>query len=378
MLLRSLWMTWPRTLVLASALGLVACGGVSRPKPAELSNVPSNQRVENLWSVSMGSLRAPMVPSWTTRGTIVLATDNSEVLVLQASDGKVIERVELNQPLSAGVGSDGNRHALVTRNNELMVISQGKLAWRAPLTAQVFPPPLVAGERVFVLMADRTVQAFDGATGRSLWTQFRAGEPLILRQAGTLMAYQNTLIAGLSGRLTGFDPTTGQIRFDALLAAARGLNDLERMVDIVGLSSRSDPFICARAYLSQVGCMDATRGQVIWSRAAQGDQGLAGQDGLLVGVESNGLVLAWQRDNGDRVWETDRLKYRRLSAPAVTQRAIWVADEDGAVYLLDKLNGQLLNRVFMDGGALAAPPLVRQDTVLMVSRGGTVRAWRAP
>ena len=141
---------------------------------------------------------------------------------------------------------------------------------------------------------------------------------------------------------------------------------------------RSDPFICARAYLSQVGCIDATRGQVIWSRAAQGDQGLAGQDGLLVGVESNGLVLAWQRDNGDRVWETDRLKYRRLSAPAVTQRAIWVADEDGAVYLLDKSNGQLLNRVFMDGGALAAPPLVRQDTVLMVSRGGTVRAWRAP
>ena len=340
MLLRSLWMPWSRTLVLSSVLGLVACGGVSRPKPAELSNVPATQRVEALWSISIGSLRAPMVPSWTTRGTIVLATDNSEVLVLQASDGKVIERVELNQPLSAGVGSDGNRHALVTRNNELMVISQGKLAWRAPLTAQVFTPPLVAGERVFVLMADRTVQAFDGATGRSLWTQFRAGEPLILRQAGTLMAYQNTLIAGLSGRLTGFDPTTGQIRFDALLAAARGLNDLERMVDIVGLSSRSDPFICARAYLSQVGCIDATRGQVIWSRAAQGDRALTGCGGA-----------------------QDRPRRLLLARP----------DRAAPVLLRDAL---LLDRGPADGVERAAPRWHRGRAAALRSRGDRTHAPR--
>jgi outer membrane protein assembly factor BamB len=280
--------------------------------------------------------------------------------------------------LSAGVGSDGKRHALVTRNNELMVVSEGRLAWRYTLSAQVFTPPLVAGERVFVLMADRTVQAFDGATGRSLWTQSRAGEPLVLRQAGTLMAFQNTLVAGLSGRLTGFDPTSGQIRWDALLAAARGLNDLERMVDIVGLTHRSDRILCARAYLSQLGCMDASRGQMLWSRSAQGDQGLAGQGGLLVGTEINGLVVAWQRDNGDRLWESERLKYRRLSAPVVSDKAVWVADEDGAVYLLDKNNGQLINRVQLSGSPLAAPPLVRNDTVLMVAQDGTVRAWRAP
>jgi hypothetical protein len=31
----------------------------------------------------------------------------------------------------------------------------------------------------------------------------------------------------------------------------------------------------------------------------------------------------------------------------------------------------------MDGGALAAPPVVRNNVVLMVSVGGDVRAWRA-
>ncbi|MEY2659848.1 MAG: outer membrane protein assembly factor BamB [Pseudomonadota bacterium] len=356
---------------------LVACSGVSRPKPVELSQVPQTLAAETLWRTSIGRVRAPMVPLWTGAGSVVLASDESEILVLQGSNGQVLERTALNQPLSAGVGSDGRRHAIVTRNNELMVASEGRLLWRHTLSAQVFTPPLVAGDRVFVLMANRTVQAFDGPTGRVLWTQSRPGEPLVLRQAGTLMAYQNTLVAGLSGRLTGFDPTSGQVQWDALLAAARGLNDLERMVDIVGLSSRVDRMICARAYLSQVGCVDASRGQVIWTRGAQGDQGLAGQGAMLVGVESNGLVVSWQRDNGDRIWESDRLKYRRLSAPAVTDQAIWIADEDGAVYLLDKGNGQLLNRLRMDGGSLAAPPVVRNNVVLMVSVGGDVRAWRA-
>ena len=162
------------------------------------------------------------------------------------------------------------------------------------------------------------------------------------------------------------------------MASPRGLNDLERLVDVVGLTYRSDPYLCARAYLSQVACINAQRGQAVWTRTSQGEQGLSGHGSTVVGTESNGLVVAWQRDNGDRLWESERLKYRRLSAPVVSDKAVWVADEDGAVYLLDKNNGQLINRVQLSGSPLAAPPLVRNDTVLMVAQDGTVRAWRAP
>jgi len=260
----------------------------------------------------------------------------------------------------------------------LVVVSQGKTLWREQLSSRVYTAPLVAGERVFVLLADRTVQAFDGASGRVLWTQPRPGEPLVLSQTGTLMAFQNTLVAGLSGRLTGFDPTTGQITWDVPMASSRGLNDLERLVDVVGLSNRHDNLICARAYLSQVGCIDARRGQLAWSRSAQGDQGLGGLGPMLVGTEANGLVVAWQRTTGDRMWESDRLKYRRLSAPVVTQKAIWIADDEGQVYVLDPANGQLTQRVGLDGSALAAPPIQHNQTVLMVTRKGLVRAMRAP
>jgi outer membrane assembly lipoprotein YfgL len=319
-----------------------------------------------------------MTPVVTSRGQVVMASDAGELRVVAINDGQVIERVSLNLALSAGVGSDGSRHAVVTRDNDLVVVSNGKVLWRAQLPSRVYTAPLVAGERVFVLLADRTVLAFDGATGRTLWTQPRPGEPLVLSQTGTLMAYQNTLIAGLSGRLTGFDPTTGRIVWDAPMASSRGLNDLERLVDIVGLSNRQDPLICARAYLSQVGCVNAQRGQLVWSRTAQGDQGLGGLGPMLVGTEANGLVVAWQRANGDRMWESDRLKYRRLSAPVVTQKAVWISDEEGSVNLLDPANGQLTNRISLDGSPLAAPPIQHNQTVLMVTRKGQLTAMRAP
>ena len=59
--------------------------------------------------------------------------------------------------------------------------------------AQAYTAPLVAGERVFVLAADRSLAAYDAATGQRLWRQQRQGEPLVLRQPGVLMAVGDTL-----------------------------------------------------------------------------------------------------------------------------------------------------------------------------------------
>jgi outer membrane protein assembly factor BamB len=42
----------------------------------------------------------------------------------------------------------------------------------------VVTAPLVAGERVFVVGVDRSVQAFDAATGRLLWVMRRPGDAL--------------------------------------------------------------------------------------------------------------------------------------------------------------------------------------------------------
>ena len=364
-------------LALAFAGLLAACGSSPRPKPADLGSVPVKQDLQKGWSFALGALDFPMSPA-ITANLVGLATSQGTVHALDARNGQEVWRATVGAPLSAGVGSDGERFAVVTRGNELVTLQSGKVLWRQKLPAQSFTPPLVAGQRVFVLMADRSVMGLDGATGRILWTQQRPGEPLVLRQAGVLLPVNDTLVAGLSGRLVGLNPTTGALRWDAPLATPRGTNDLERLVDIVAPVSRVGDSVCARAFLAQVGCVNAARGGVQWTRAAVSDQGLSGNASLMVGTESNGVVTAWQRNSGERLWETDRLRYRRLSAPLMTDKGVLVADEAGFIYLLSLTDGALLNRITLDGEALVSPPLAMGSDFLVVSRKGLVQSLRFP
>ena len=368
---------WRGALAVTLAGLLAACGSSPRPKPAELGTVNVKQDVQKGWSFALGTLDFPMSPA-ITRELIGVATSQGQVHVLDARTGQESWRAQVGAPLSAGVGSDGERFAVVTRANELVTLQAGKVLWRQKLPAQSFTPPLVAGQRVFVLMADRSVMGLDGATGRVLWTQQRPGEPLVLRQAGVLLAVNDTLVAGLSGRLVGLNPTTGALRWDAPLATPRGTNDLERLVDIVAPVSRVGDSVCARAFLAQVGCVNAARGGVLWTRSAVSDQGLSGNGNLLVGSESNGVVTTWQRSNGERLWETDRLRYRRLSAPLVTDKGVVVVDEAGFIYLLSLADGALLNRISLDGEALASAPQALGGGFLLVSRKGLVQSLRFP
>jgi outer membrane protein assembly factor BamB len=242
------------------------------------------------------------------------------------------------------------------------------------LGAGAYTAPFVAGGRVFVLMADRTVSAFDGKTGRKLWATAtpRTPEPLVLRHAGVLLAVGDTLVAGLSGRLVGINPTTGATRWDAPIATPRGINDVERLVDLVGRVSREGDVVCARAFQAAVGCVDASRGILQWTRPANGSEGIHGDSAMVFGAESDGKVIAWRRNDGERAWQTELLAHRGLSAPLVLGRSVIVGDAQGYVHMLSREDGKLLNRLATDGSAIAVAPVVAGNTLVVVTRNGGV------
>ena len=295
---------------------------------------------------------------------------------LDARTGGDVWRVALTEPLSAGVGSDGKSAAVVTRANALVLLDAGREQWRQPLAAQVYTPPLVAGGRVFVLSADRSVAAFDGATGRKLWSQPRPGEPLILRQAGVMLAVGDTLVVGFSGRLVGLNPDNGSVRWEAPVGSSRGTNDVERLVELVGRTSRVGDSVCARAFQAAVGCVNTVRGTTVWTQPASGAEGVHGDGDAVFGTEGNGTVTAWRRSDGSRLWTTDRLKYRKLTAPLLLGRSVVVGDNTGLVHLLSRADGAPLNRIATDGSGIAAAPVVAADTLVVVTRDGGVYGFR--
>ena len=351
---------------------LGACsGGANQPQPAQLKPFTAMIPVQQAWTAKLGDIDFPLTLS-ASANTVMLAAGNGLVLSMDAGTGRDLWRINAGAALAAGVGGDARLAAVVTRGNELVTMADGKIIWRQKLLAQSFTAPFVAGGRVFVLAADRSVSAFDGATGSKLWTQQRPGEPLVLRQGGVLQAVGNTLVAGLGGRLTGLNPDNGSVRWELPIAIPRGVNDIERLVDLVGPASRLQQIVCVRAFQASVGCVNAERGSLLWSRPAYGSQGLDGDERLVFGVESDGRVIAWQRADGERAWTSDELRYRGLTAPHVVGRSIAIGDASGFVHLLSRQDGSLLNRLSTDGSAIVASPVLVGDTLVVVTRKGNV------
>ena len=350
--------------------------GSAKPVPPDLGVNVAVLGVRQAWTARIGKVGGLPLDIHSSGNVVTVASEDGLVAAIDARTGGDLWRTVLAEPLSAGVGSDGNAAAVVSRSNVLIVLNAGRERWRQTLAAQVFTPPLVAGGRIFVLSADRSITAYDTDNGRKLWSQRRPGEALVLRQSGVLLAVGDTLVVGFSGRLVGLDPDNGSVRWEAPLASARGTNDVERLVELVGRTSRVGDSVCARAFQATLGCVNTARGTVVWTQPASGAEGVHGDNDALFGTESNGTTSAWRRSDGTRLWASDRLKYRKLTAPLLLGRSVVIGDDEGYVYLLSRTDGTPLNRVATDGSGIAAAPVVAGDTLVVVTRNGSVYGFR--
>ena len=346
-------------------------GSEPKPKPAELAPDPGLIGVRQAWTSRVGQVNLPLAVN-VSGETVVVAGSDGTVAALDAASGRDLWRTNVGAPIAAGVGSDGALTAVITRVNDLVALTAGREVWRQKLAAQGFTAPFVGGGRVFVLAADRSVSAFDGQSGRKLWTQQRPGEPLVLRQAGVILAVGDTLVVGQAGRLAGLNPVNGSIRWEAPIASSRGTNDIERLVDLVGRVSRVADTVCARAFQTSVGCVDTARGTVLWTKPANGSDGVHGDERHVFGSESDGKLVAWRRDNGERAWVTDRLQYRGLTAPLAIGRSVVVGDNTGLLHLLSREDGSLLTRLATDGSPIASAPVIAGNTMIVVTRNGAI------
>ena len=354
-----------------------ACSStVDKPQPAALPAVSGGLVVTRAWTLNLAPVDAPLQMS--VQGQqVLLASQNGWVAEIDANTGKTVWQLQLPHGLTAGMGSDGRRHAVVSVNNELIVLQDGRELWRQRLAAQTYTAPWVGGERVFVQTGDRSVMAFDGRTGQRLWNVPRSGEPLVLRQSGVLTAVGDTLLSGNGGRLGAIQPLTGQLRWEVLIGSSRGTNEVERLVDLVAGVSRQGSVVCVRAFQTAVGCVDTARGQTLWTRPAQGHVGLDGDESRVFGVESDSKLRAWSRSDGQLMWSQEDYRFRELGAPRLWGRVLVMGDGQGLLHLLDRNDGRTLARLSTDGSALRLQPVVAGRTLVTVNRSGLVTGWRA-
>ncbi|HSW05773.1 outer membrane protein assembly factor BamB [Aquabacterium sp.] len=364
----------PQLALLAAGL-LSACSSTDKPKPTALESLTPQIAGRQVWSARLDNVQFPLAVSVRDGAFIVAGTDGT-VVAYEAQTGREQWRGEAGRKLSAGVGSDGRFAAVVTVDNELVVLDRGKRSWSIPLLSRTTTAPLVAGERVFVVGVDRVVHAFDALDGRRLWTYKRSGEPLTLAQPGVLTAYKNTLLVGQGASLVGLEPTKGTLSWDVPVTSPRGTNEVERLNDLVGPVLRVGDSVCARAFQTAVGCVAANTGTLRWSRLNAGQQPLGGDADYVFGADASDRVSAWRAATGDLAWSNERLLYRGLSAPLSAGPTVVFGDIEGQVHFLAREDGKTLLRLPTDGSPVVAQPVLSGTTVLVVTRNGGLFAFR--
>ncbi len=362
---------------LAVALALAGCAsGPDKPKPKPFEPLTPQNVAQPVWSQRVGALQFPLTVT-VAGGAFVAGASDGTVLALEIETGRELWRANVGGALGAGVGSDGRFASVVTRAGELVTLEAGQVKWRKPIGTRVATAPLVAGERVFVVGVDRTVQAFDALDGRKLWALQRPGDPLTLAQSGVLSAFRNTLIVGQGPRMAGVDPAAGTVRWEVPIGAPRGANEVERLADLIGPAVRVGKLLCARSFQAAVGCVDADRGTLAWTKNIGGTDAVGGDRDYLFGADASDRMTAWRTDSGAVAWTSEALLYRGLSAPAVHGASLVYGDSEGTVHWLSRDKGEAQLRLPTDGSAVVGQPVVAGSTLLVVTRAGGLFAFRS-
>ena len=365
-------MGWGAVLV---ALAVLAGCAADKPKPKPLEPLTPKIAGRQVWSAKLDGVRFPL--SVVVRdGTFIVASSGGTLMGLDAESGRQLWTASAGAALSAGVGSDGRYHAVVTMDNKLVSFDGGREIWREQLKSRVSTAPLVAGERVFVMGVDRAVHAYDVKDGKRLWTLQRPGEALTLLHIGVLTAVKDTLIAGQGPRLAGIDPTRGTLRWEVPVGSPRGTNEVERLADLIGPAVRLGTRLCARSFQAAVGCVDTDTGRLLWARNTGGINALGGDEELIFGADATDRIVAWKTANGETNWTSERMLFRGLSAPAVVGPTVAFGDFEGHVHFLDRKDGQPLLRLPTDGSPVVGRPALSGTTLLVVTRNGGLFAFR--
>lgn len=363
------------------ALGLLALGGCSmfsssdpRYDPAELTQYEAQVAANVRWTASVGGGGGYGFAPAAVGEAVYAATPNAVAKVDLAS-GRVLWRASPGVTLTAGAGSDGQTTAVAAGDGNVIAFDDsGVEKWRARASSAVFVPPVVGSGVVVVRSTDYRIQAFDAETGEYRWDVQRPGPALALKSSMQMLAAEGLIISGLpNGRLIAINAMNGAVQWEAPVSVSRGATDLERINDVVGAPQVAGSLLCGVTYQGRMTCFDVSQGgRPVWDIPFSSHSGMTNDGRYGYAVDQRDVVHAVDFSDGERVWNQNALRNRRLATPAVVPAAVAVGDFDGYVHFLSRSNGDLLGRLSVGGGAVLSPLVGTRAGILVQTGNGNL------
>ncbi|HEB96933.1 MAG TPA: outer membrane protein assembly factor BamB [Sedimenticola thiotaurini] len=348
--------------------------------PSELVDMENRIGIRMLWQTSVGNgaegQLVKLAPHYQD-GRLYVASHDGLVEVLEAASGSVVWKRETGLQISGGPGVGDGLVLLGSIDGELLALDAdtGEERWRARVSSEVLSIPR-AGEGVVVVhTVDGKLFGLDAEDGSQRWLYDRSVPVLSLRGSGSPVISDGMVIAGFaSGKLVALNLDSGDVVWEVTVTAPRGRSELERMVDIDGDPLVVDGVVYVASYNGELAAVSQDTGVVLWRRPMPAYAGAATDWVDLYITDSSGEVWALDPQNGAALWKNKKLKYRRLSAPAVLGDYVLVGDFEGYVHWLSREDGRLLARIRVGSAPISNRPLVVDDVAYVYGDGGALAA----
>jgi outer membrane protein assembly factor BamB len=292
--------------------------------------------------------------------------------------------------VGGGLAANGQTVVVATGFGLLVALdaATGSELWQERFEAPIAGAPLLAGDRVYVQGRDGTGWAVDAASGRRIWVE--TGIPAETGLAGSAgprtLGADAVLFALPDGVLRASARVDGTTIWQSSVPGRRPGYPASLVRDLTGDPAIAGGRVYAGTSAGRIAAIDAASGAVIWiaEEGAMAPIWVAG--GSVFAVGDRASLTRIDAANGEIIWTVPLPGFERADpgkrkgihahfGPVLAGGRLVVASGDGAIRFFDPVDGRETGRIDLPGGA-AAPPAIAGGTLYVVSRSGTLHAYR--
>lgn len=322
-------------------------------KPAELPKIVATQSLQRIFAAHVADdpkhqpLRLQLASQQDTyfsadaKGNVVAYSNTGNKKRWDVNLGKKVE-------LTAGVVVDQDLLVVGSRSGVLYALDSqtGQVKWQQQLSGAILNQSLVGQNTIITVTNDGNVYANDRATGQQIWAFDLPAVALSVRgYASPVMIDNNTvLIASANAYVYALDASTGIPKWQRRVAISEGRSEAQRLIDIDAQPIVVGDKLVTVSYQGQVTVTDLPSQQVVWSQPANSINTPAVTNQAIYIANNDGSLVAYDLYTGNKLWESNTLLRRKLSNPVIVGNELVVGDYDGFLHLIDPTTGELNGR----------------------------------
>lgn len=360
---------------------LTSCSSVKEElKPVPLKAISAKLKLQKQWHRDTGKgqdARYQRLQPAYLNGFIYTVDINGDLGAFDAATGKPKWRAKLHKEIGGGVGVYGNYGFVGTLDGHVIAfdLADGRERWQAAVSSEVLSSPQANGDVVIAVAIDGRIFAFDLETGKQRWNYDHPTPILSLRSTASPLVQENSVFVAFdNGQLLSFNPATGQLQWNARVGQPEGKTELDRLVDADSNPIEYGPYIYGAGYNGRLVAMSKGSGRIAWGQSVSTAQNIVASDNMVVVVDTDSHIKAFDATNGNMLWENDQLHRRGASAPGVLGSVVLVVDTTGYIHGLSLLDGSIIARSRLGEVGALAQPFAVGDTVYFYDINGKLSA----